>query len=97
VSNKNKEKKMSQVTIKIHKPEYVLSTLKTVNFKATSEDGAKGEIEMFFETGEYYEDDADFPGAPRYKEGAMTCYDYGYYWEIGDIVKKWKDKIMEAA
>ena len=83
------------VIIKMHRPEYVLSTLESVDFKASNEDGSKGDIKMLFKTGEYYEDDPDFPDAPRYREGSVECFDYGYYWDIGKIVKKWRDKIRK--
>jgi len=97
VSNKNKEKKMTEVTIKIRKPKIVIPTEKTVNFTAGIEEPAFGDIEMVFETSKCYEPDTDFPNEPLYTNGEVKCYDYGYYWEMGDIVKKWKDKIREAA
>ena len=97
VSNKNKEKKMSQVTIKIRKPKIVIPTEKTVNFTAGIEEPAFGNIEMVFETYKYYEPDAAFPNKTLSEYGEVKCYDKGHYWEMGDIVKKWKDKIRKAA
>ncbi len=88
---------MTEVTIKIRKPKIVIPTEKTVNFTAGIEEPAFGDIEMVFETYAAYEPDADFPNEPLNEYGEVKCYDYGYYWEMGDIVKKWKDKIREAA
>ena len=52
---------------------------------------------MVFETYKYYEPDAAFPNKTLSEYGEVKCYDKGHYWEIGDIVMKWKDKIREAA
>tara|TARA_R110002126_G_scaffold71862_2_gene179817 strand:- start:3775 stop:4083 length:309 start_codon:yes stop_codon:yes gene_type:complete len=97
VRYKKKENEMTEVTIKIRKPQIVIPTEKTIKFTAGNDEPAFGDIEMVFETFKGYEPDADFPNASLGEYGEVKCYDYGYYWEMGDIVKKWKDKIREAA
>ena len=92
-----KEKKMTEVTIKTRKPKIVIPTEKTVKFTAGIEEPAYGHIEIVFYTYKGYDPDEDFPNASTDEYGEVKCYDYGYFWEMGDIVKKWKDKIREAA